>query len=507
MANHLLEILILLPLLGALVTLFLPKGQQTHLQWVAFVMALLEFMVSLGLFFYFDESSHLLQLVNKREWIPTFGISFFVGIDGISFWLVLLTTFLTPLVILANPVETKPKAYFISLFILETAMIGTFISLDLFLFYVFWELMLIPMYFIIGIWGGARRLYATMKFFIYTFLGGVLMLVGIIFLMYLHYEQFGSFSANLLDIYAVTLPFGSNFLNIESILFLTFAFAFLIKIPMFPFHTWLPDAHVEAPTGGSVILAGVLLKMGGYGFLRFAIPLFPHALHMYLPLLLLLSIIGIIYGACLALAQTDLKKLVAYSSISHMGLVMMGILALNEHGLTGGLFQMLSHGLSTGALFLMVGMLYERRHSRDIFQFGGLSTVIPKYAVILLLVSLSSIALPTTNGFIGEFLVLLGIFERNPWLALLGGTTAILGAYYMLSMYQKVAFGPVVHEENKTLQDLSLREYIILIPILSLIFWMGLYPHTFIKKMERSVDYLISHTENYTLEIYEQHHE
>ena len=397
-----------------------------------------------------------------------------MGVDGISFWLVLLTTFLTPLVILGSTEKRHVKAYLASILILETAMIGTFVALDLFLFYIFWELMLIPMYFIIGIWGGERRLYATMKFLIYTLAGGLLMLLGIIFLVYLHHDQFGFFSTSLLDIYAVDLPFDHQFLNAQSLLFWAFAIAFMIKVPMFPFHTWLPDAHVEAPTGGSVILAGVLLKMGAYGFFRFAIPLFPDAYEAALPILITLSLVGVIYGALLALAQTDLKKLVAYSSISHMGLVMLGLFVLNTHGLTGSLFQMLAHGISTGALFFLVGMLYERRHTKEISQFGGIAKTIPLFSIFMLIITLSSIALPTTNGFVGEFLILLGSFETHPILALLGGTTVVLGATYMLRMIQNVLFGPINHPENKHLVDLSLKELGILIPLTIMVFWMGL---------------------------------
>ena len=504
--NHLLSILIFLPLLGSLVVFLFPKTSNVKLQMVAFGISLIEFGLSLLLLRYFNSSSHLIQLVQKVSWIPELGTSFFVGIDGISLWLVLLTTFLTPIVILSSTIERNVKSYMACLLILETAMLGTFVSFDLILFYVFWEMMLIPMYFLIGIWGGARRIYATLKFFIYTMAGGVLMLLAIIFLVYLHYDQFGVFSTSLLNMYSLQIPFEtSKVFNIQSLLFLAFAVAFLIKVPMFPFHTWLPDAHVEAPTGGSVILAGVLLKMGAYGFLRFAMPLFPEALQFFMPYLIALSIIGIIYGAFLALAQTDLKKLVAYSSISHMGLIMLGLLILNTNGVSGSIFQMLCHGISTGALFLIVGIIYDRRHTREIASFGGLTKVMPYFSVAFLMVTLSSIALPSTNGFIGEFLILLGTFEKNPLWAVLAASTVILGAYYMLWMFQRVMFGPVTHPENKVLSDLSLREICVMLPMIVMIFWMGIYPKPFLSRMEKSIDYLVSNYKHYDLGIYEKH--
>jgi len=508
MEHSLLTLLIFFPAAGALSLLFIPRALELRRRWLipalAFAASLIEFGFSLTLFCYFDPSSHLLQLAQKQSWISSLGVSYFVGIDGISFWLILLTTFLTPLVIAASEVRERQRAYLASLLALETAMIGAFVAIDLFLFYIFWEMMLIPMYFIIGIWGGARRLYATVKFFIYTLAGGIVMLLGIIFLIYLHYEQFGFFSASMLDLYAVDIPFDFSVLSAQSLLFLAFALAFLIKIPMFPFHTWLPDAHVEAPTGGSVILAGVLLKMGAYGFLRLALPLFPQAFRFFTPGLIVLALIGVIYGAFLALAQKDLKKLIAYSSISHMGLVMLGLFVLNVHGVSGSIYQMLAHGLSTGALFLMVGMIYERRHTKEISEFGGLTAVMPLFAVFFLIILLASIALPSTNGFVGEFLILVGAFQKHPLYAVLGGTTAVLGAYYMLRMYQKVMFGPITQEVNRGLKDLSLKEMAVLIPIVILIFWMGMYPKPFLNRMEKSVDYLVTHYQNYELGVYEE---
>ncbi len=503
--NHLLTFLIFFPLASALFIFVLPKSLESKVPLFALGLSLIEFIVSLLTLRSFDASSHLLQLVQRIPWIPSLGISFFIGIDGISLWLILLTTFLTPIVIFSSTIQHHIKSYMACFLILETAMIGTFVSLDLFLFYIFWELMLVPMYFIIGVWGSQNRIYATLKFFIYTLAGGVCMLLAILFLIYLHYDQFGTFSTSLLDFYSLSIPFDSHkILNPQTLLFLAFALAFLIKIPAVPFHTWLPDAHVEAPTGGSVILAGVLLKMGTYGFLRFAIPLFPQALSYCMPLLITLSLGGIIYGAFLALAQKDLKKLIAYSSISHMGLILLGLLVLNSYGLSGSVFQMLSHGLSTGALFLMVGMIYDRRHTKEIALLGGLTKTMPIFATFFLIITLASIALPSTNGFIGEFLILMGAFEKNPSYAVLGGTSVVLGAYYMLSMIQKVLFGPLRHEENKTLKDLCWKEMVSLIPIVFLIFWMGLYPKPFFQKMEKSLDYLASHYEHYDLGIYEK---
>ena len=503
--NTLLTLLILIPFIGTLKILFMPKTYEKYLMWIAFGFSVFEFLLSLTLLCYFDSTSHLLQLVQKVSWISTFGISYFVGIDGISLWLVLLTTFLTPLVIVATTPQKHTRMYLASFLFLETAMIGTFVALDLFLFYVFWEMMLVPMYFIIGIWGGTRRIYATLKFVLFTLAGGVLMLLGIIFLVYLYHDQFGVFSASLLDMYSLQIPseYG-QLLTPQNLLFLAFTLAFIIKVPMFPFHTWLPDAHVEAPTGGSVILAGVLLKMGTYGYLRFALPLFPQAATYFTPILFTLALIGIIYGALLALAQLDLKKLVAYSSISHMGLIMLGIFALTPNGVSGGIFQMLSHGLATGALFLMVGMIYERRHTRELDQFGGLAQTMPIFSSFLVLFTLSSIAFPSTNGFVGEFLILLGVFQNNPWISALAATSVVLGAYYMLSMIQKVIFGSIRYAENKSLKDLSIKEISVLVPIVILIFWMGLYPKPFLSRMEKSVDYLITHAQNYDLGVYEK---
>jgi NADH-quinone oxidoreductase subunit M len=375
----------------------------------------------------------------------------------------------------------------IAMLILETGMLGVFISLDMFLFYVFWELMLIPMYLLIGVWGGPRRIYAAVKFFIYTMAGSVLMLLAIIALYFMNYRATGEYTFDLLTLYNLDIPMGTQFW-----LFLAFFFAFAIKVPMFPFHTWLPDAHVEAPTAGSVILAGVLLKMGTYGFVRFSLPLFPYASHQFVPIIAWLAIAGIIYGALVAMVQTDLKKLVAYSSVSHLGFVMLGIFVFNLQGMEGGILQMINHGLSTGALFLMVGMIYERRHTRMIADFGGLTKRMPVFAVFFMIATLSSIGLPGMNGFVGEFLILVGTFKANVLYAVLATTGVILSACYMLWMFQRVMFNKLSNPENQKLKDLNKREWAILLPIVILIFWIGIYPKPLISRLDVSVNHLLT---------------
>jgi NADH-quinone oxidoreductase subunit M len=399
-----------------------------------------------------------------------------------------LTTFLTPLAILSSwsAITQKAKGYYISMLFLETGMIGVFVSLDLFLFYVFWEAMLLPMYFLIGIWGGPRKIYATIKFILFTMTGSLLMLVAILVLYFMNYSYTGVYSFDLLQINLLPIPLGAQFW-----LFAAFALAFAIKVPMFPFHTWLPDAHVEAPTAGSVILAGVLLKMGTYGFLRFCLPLFPNAFIDFVPLFSVLAIIGIIYGALVSMRQEDVKSLVAFSSVSHLGFVMLGLFTLNLQGIEGGILQMINHGISTGALFLIVGMLYERRHTRLIADFGGLSRKIPIFAAFFMIVTLSSIGLPGTNGFVGEFLIILGTFKSSVIYAVFAATGIILAAVYMLWMYQRIMFGKITKPENENLKDLNFREKIILIPLILVIFWIGLYPKQLFVKMEPSVKGLI----------------
>ena len=479
----LLSALIFFPLAGALILTLLPRKNSLFIKVIALVWSLLEFALSLPLFFNFDEKTMGMQFVEQRPWFPEWGANYILGIDGISMLIVMLTTFLTVLCILCSweAIEKKVKEYYASFLLLETAMIGALCALDLVLFYIFWEVMLVPMYLLIGVWGGPNRIYAAIKFFLFTMVGSVLMLLAIMAL-YFHYGgETGVYTFNVFDLYKANMPRA-----LQTWLFAAFALSFAIKVPMFPFHTWLPDAHTEAPTGGSVILAGVLLKMGTYGFIRFAIPLFPEAAIASIPLISALAIIGIIYGAIMCIMQTDLKRLIAYSSVSHLGYVMLGIFAFNMQGLEGGIYQMLNHGVSTGGLFLIVGMIYERRHTRMIADFGGLSKVMPRLAVFFMIVTLSSIALPGTNGFVGEFLILLGAFRSNMLYGVLAATGVILGAVYMLWMFQRVMFGQLKKEENKRLLDLTKREALILCSIVILIFLMGLYPKPFLKKMDAS---------------------
>ncbi len=480
-----------LPLLGVLGILFLPqKSEQAKniIRGVALVTSLLTFLASLLIYAGFDPGVAGFQMVEKHTWIPSYGITYYMGLDGISFWLVLLTTFLTPITILStwSAIEKRVKEFQIAMLVLETAMLGTFVALDLFLFYVFWELMLIPMYLIIGVWGGERRIYAAIKFFLYTAVGSLLMLVCIIGLVYFHKQQTGILTFNLLELYGTSLP-----RMYELLFFASFAFAFAIKVPMFPLHTWLPDAHVEAPTAGSVILAGILLKMGTYGFIRFAMPLFPEGCAFFTPALIVLSVIGIIYGALVAMVQPDIKKLVAYSSVSHLGYCMLGLFVLTRQGVEGSVLQMLNHGISTGALFLLVGVVYERRHTRLIKEYGGIAKIMPAYATVFLIVTLSSIGVPSTNGFIGEFLILLGTFKVNKAAAVLAALGVILGAVYMLWMFQRVFYGKVTNPKNFNIPDLNLREFVYLLPLIVFIFWIGLYPNFFLNKMHKSVDHFI----------------
>ena len=483
---YLLSLITFVPVAGAVVVLLLPRRQESATKLVALVTTLVTFAISLPVYFRFDPGSADYQFVEQRAWIPSFGISYHLGVDGISVLLLLLTTFLMPLVLLSSwtSVESRWKEFAITMLLLETGMLGVFVALDLFLFYVFWEAMLVPMYLIIGIWGGPNRVYAAVKFILYTLAGSRLMLVAILFVYFQHGAATGTYTFDLPVLVRFVIPGGPT----QDLLFLAFALAFAIKVPMFPFHTWLPDAHVEAPTAGSVILAGVLLKMGTYGFLRFCLPLFPQASLHWAPWLFTLSIIGIIYGAWVSTVQADIKKLVAYSSVSHLGFVVLGLFTLTPQGMVGGLIQMVNHGLSTGALFLMVGMIYERRHTYEIAQFGGLSAVMPVFAVLFMIVTLSSIGLPGLNGFVGEFLILVGMFQSHPWMTGIATVGVILAAYYMLRMFQRVMFGDVEIEANRRLPDLSAREVAVLLPMVALIVWIGVYPAPFLARTEPSVD-------------------
>lgn len=480
-----LTVLTFLPLVGAVLLLFVPREREDWIKGFALGVTLLEFLLSVVVFLKFEDTKPGMQFVEKVPWIPEWGAQYFMGIDGISLLLVVLTTYLMVLSILSSwsSVEKGLKEYMVAFLLLETGMIGTFCALDLLLFYLFWEFTLIPMYLIIGVWGGPRRVYAAVKFFLYTMAGSVLMLLAILVLYFTHAKATGTHTFDLFALYGTQLrP------EVELLLFSAFALAFAIKVPMFPFHTWLPDAHVEAPTAGSVILAGVLLKMGTYGFLRFAIPLFPYAAYKAIPVVSILALIGIIYGALVSMMQEDLKKLVAFSSVSHLGFVMLGMFAFTVQGVQGSVYQMLNHGVSTGALFILVGMVYERRHTRMIKEFGGLAKVMPVYATFLVIVALSSIGLPGTNGFVGEFTILLGTFKANHVYAVLGATGVILGAGYMLWMLRRVAFGPLKNALNEGLKDLDAREVLTLIPVVVMIFWMGLFPKTFFKKMDLAVE-------------------
>ncbi|MFL7892117.1 MAG: NADH-quinone oxidoreductase subunit M [Anaerolineales bacterium] len=490
--NFLLHPLILVtffPLLGVLVILFINRENKTVIRWVALITSLVTFGISLWVLALFHPADPNLQMVVDVPWIEVAGwrISFLMGIDGMSILLVLLTTFLTPISILSTwtAVEERVKEFMIFFLLLEVGMVGVFLSLDLFLFYVFWEFTLVPMYFLIGIWGGPNRVYAAVKFFLYTMAGSILMLLAI---LWLGISQ-GTFSVPEL-IANASIP-----ANIQFWLFLAFAAAFAIKVPMWPLHSWLPDAHVEAPTAGSVILAGVLLKMGTYGFLRFNLSLFPSASIRLAPFIGVLAVIGILYGAMVSYAQKDVKKLVAYSSVSHLGFVMLGLFAINLQGIEGGILQMVNHGISTGALFLLVGMIYERRHTREMDAFGGLWKVLPVYATLTLIVTLSSMGLPGLNGFVGEFTILLGAFGsqalNSPWFAALAAIGVILAAVYLLYMFQKLFLGPVDKEENRVLLDLNFREIVTIVPLLILIFWIGLYPSPFFNLMQASVTKLV----------------
>ncbi len=485
--------LVALPIAGAVLLLFVrsgdDRGSERLVRNIALVVSVLVFAETLLLWSRFDATSAEFQFIEHHPWIPAFGISYFVGVDGISLLLLVLTGFLTPIALLGSweSVHKQTKAFCVFILLLESAMMGVFISLDLFLFYVFWDAMLIPMYFLIGIWGYDRRIYAAVKFLLYTMAGSVLMLLAIIGLAYLHSTTNGVYTFDLLKLYALNVPDRLQFW-----FFLAFALAFAIKVPLFPFHTWLPDAHVQAPTAGSVILAGVLLKMGTYGFVRFAFPLFPHAAVAFAPALGTLAVVGIIYGALVAMVQPDMKKLVAYSSVSHLGFVVLGIAALNRQGVQGAVYQMLNHGISTGGLFLIVGMLSDRRHTRLIAEFGGLKNVMPRLVAVFLILTLSSIGLPGLNGFVGEFLILLGAFRSHPAMASFAAIGVILSATYMLWMFQRVNYGAVTNEKNAHLPDLTPREWVVLVPIVALTVLMGVFPNLFLKPIGPSVDRLLN---------------
>lgn len=477
-----LSTVIFLPVLGALLILITRRSWELLTKWIALGTSILTFIVSLTLFTDFDKSTHKMQFAEKFSWIPDWNINYFLGVDGISVLFVLLSALIAILCVLISwdSIKTKVKEFYISILLTTSFMIGVFCSLDFFLFYLFWEAMLIPMFLIIGVWGGPNRIYAAIKFFLYTLVGSVLMLVGII-VLYLYAGN----TFNILDLMTKTYPY-----NMQLWLFWAFFAAFAVKVPMWPVHTWLPDAHTEAPTAGSVILAAILIKMGAYGFLRFSLPLFPEASKAMTPVMLTLSVIAIIYGAVICFAQTDLKRLIAYSSVSHMGFVTLGIFALNTQGIEGGILQMLNHGIVTGALFLSVGIIYERTHSRQIVDYGGLATPMPIYAAFFMVFTLASVGLPGTNGFIGEFLILLGGFTANKLAGVLGATGIIIGAGYMLWLYQKIFFMEV-NKKVMGLSDMDIRETITLIPLIILVLWIGIYPNPFLDFMHPSVQHLL----------------
>ncbi len=484
-----LSLVVFFPALAALCILFFVKKTETmRIKWLANAAGLIGFLISLPLWIGFDAGGPQFQFGERLAWIPSIGVEYNIAIDGISLLLILMTTLLGFIAILSSwrAITERVKQYYVFLLLLQTGMLGVFVALDFFLFYVFWEVMLVPMYFLIGVWGGPRKLYAAIKFFLYTLVGSVLMLLGILALYFAHFGATGEYTFNLIRLMETSYGSGLQFW-----VFLAFFIGFAIKVPMFPFHTWLPDAHVEAPTAGSVILAGVLLKMGTYGFVRFSIPLLPEASREAVWWVATLAIIGIIYGALVALVQKDWKSLVAYSSVSHLGFVMLGIFALNNLGLEGGILQMINHGLSTGGLFLLVGIMYEQRHTRMIGDYGGIAKVVPKYAALFLIIALASMGLPMLNGFIGEFLILQGIFQVDWVYAAFAVSGIVLGAAYLLWLYQRLMFGKLDKEENRGLADLTSRENATLVPIVVLCIFIGVYPKPFLDRLEVPVQAIV----------------
>ena len=494
--SYLLTILLLIPAVGAALIFLIPATRLSIVRWIAFLFATAAFVWSVLLFVWFDGSRSSMQFVERMPWFQVggFNVHYQVGLDGISLLLVVLTTFLMPISVLASwSITRRVKPYMACMLFLEVGMLGVFVSLDLVLFYVFWEIMLIPMYFLIGVWGGERRIYAAIKFFIYTAAASLIMLAGIVVLYFAN-------GADSFDLVQITQRLAEGRISLppatEFLLFLAFFVAFAVKVPLFPFHTWLPDAHVEAPTAGSVLLAGVLLKMGTYGLLRFCLPLFPKAALALAPIISVLAIIGVIYGALVAMVQPDVKKLVAYSSVSHLGLVVLGIFAFNHISIQGATYQMLNHGVSTGGLFALVGMIYDRRHTRQIADYGGVAHVMPVYAALFMVILLSSIGLPGLNGFVGEFLILQGTFLSSTTYAAFAAATMILSAVYMLWMYQRVFLGGITREENRLLPDLNVRELAILLPLIIMALWMGVNSNTFLRKTDMSVQKVIERVES-----------
>ncbi len=488
--SHLLSVILFTPLAGALVLLFVRREREHTIRWIANAFAAAGFAVSLPLWFWYQPQGERWQFTERAEWIPSIGASYFLGVDGFSVLLILLTTLMGAIAVLSSwtAVTERVKEYYIVLLVLQTGLIGAFVSLDFLLFFLFWEVMLVPMYFLIGIWGGGRRLYSAIKFFLFTLVGSVVMLLGILALyFYAHSVSPGAvYTFDVTVFHDLTVP---N--PLQKWIFLAFFLGFAVKVPMFPLHTWLPDAHTDAPTAGSVILAAVMLKMGTYGFLRFSLPILPEATHAFVPMMVGLSIVGIIYGALVALAQSDWKRLVAYSSVSHMGMVTLGMFALTPVGITGSILQQINHGISTGALFLIVGIVYERRRTREISEYGGLSKTMPVFAAIFLVMTMSSIGLPALNGFIGEILILQGVYVVNKAWAAMAAAGIVLGAAYMLWLYQRTMFGRIDNPANASLKDLSAREVATFVPLVALAIWIGIYPSPILRRLESSVGRIV----------------
>jgi len=482
--ENILSVLVFFPLVAAILGFIVDKKS---IRAYGISVAAVEFLLSLWLWLSFDQTNSGFQFIEYVPLVSDFGINYYLGVDGISLFIVIMATMMTLIGIIALSIEKDLKNMIITLLFLEVAMVGVFVSLDVVVFYLFWEFSLVPMLYIIGAWGGEKRVYAAVKFFLYTFAGSLIMLVGILYLAYIYHSVAGVWSFSLTDWYALVLP-----VSVQKWLFWAFFLGFAIKVPMFPFHTWLPYAHGQAPTVGSVILAAVLLKMGSYGFVRFSLPLFPDASVAYIMPIAVIAIIMIIYTAMVAYAQKDMKQVIAYSSISHMGVIIIGTFAMNAEGITGSIFQMLSHGIVSGALFLLVGSIYDRRHTKLMSEFGGLAAVMPKYAVIYGIMLMASVGLPLTIGFIGEYLSLAGFFKVSPVMTLIAGTSIILGAVYMLSLYKKSFFGPITKEENKKLKDLDTKELSALVPLVLIVVWLGVYPKPVLVPIDNSVKALVS---------------
>ncbi len=482
--NDILSVLIFFPLIAGILGLVVTEKS---IRAYGISVAAVEFILSLWMWFAFDPANAGMQFVKRIAVVPDFGISYYVGVDGISLFIVIMATLMTLIGIIALNIKKDLKNMILTLLFLEVAMVGVFVSLDAIIFYLFWEFSLVPMLYIIGAWGGEKRLYAAVKFFLYTFAGSLIMLVGMLYVAYVYQQTTGSWSFALTDWYSLVL-----IVPVQKWLFWAFFLGFAIKVPMFPFHTWLPYAHGQAPTVGSVILAAVLLKMGTYGFVRFSLPMFPDASVMYITPVAILALIMIVYTAMVAYAQKDMKQVIAYSSVSHMGVIMLGIFAMNAEGISGSVFFMLSHGIVSGALFLLVGVIYDRRHTKLMSEFGGLASVMPNYALIFGVMLMASVGLPLTMGFVGEYLSLAGFFKISPVMTAIGGTSIIFGAVYMLSLYKRSFFGPVTHEANKALKDLDAKELTALIPLVAIVIWLGVYPKPILQPIDNSVKALVS---------------